>query len=176
MSMTKKAQFVSVLLIVILLIGGFFLFYFIYQQPDQTTSNSNPEIAKTNGDNTIIIQDNSSTKTYTIEITSSGFSPKELTINKGDSVTWINKDSKERWPASAMHPTHTVYPGVEYDQPGSYAGSEACITKGNAKEGAFDPCKGLAKEELWTFTFNQIGSWNYHDHLVSNNYGKIIVQ
>lgn len=111
-----------------------------------------------------------------IEITSEGFSPNELTVKSGESVTWTNKDSKERWPASAMHPTHTVYAGVNYDEEGSFAGSLGCKSEGKAKDGAFDACVGLKPGENWSFTFNQKGSWNYHDHLVSGNYGKIIVE
>lgn len=173
----KKAQLVTIISLVVLLVLGFLVFNYVYKKSDSSPPDLNSVIAKTGGDDTLILPDkDGNTKTYTVEITSAGFSPKELTINKGDSVIWINKDSKERWPASASHPTHTVYPGVDYNRPGSYAGSEACISEGVAKDSAFDPCKGLAKEESWTFTFNQVGSWNYHDHLVSGNYGKIIVQ
>jgi len=31
-------------------------------------------------------------KTYNVEINSTGFSPSELTIRKGDSVIWVNRD------------------------------------------------------------------------------------
>jgi|SRR3989344_4085445 len=95
----------------------------------------------------------------TIEITSSGFNPKELTIKQGDTVTWINKDTIGHWPASAVHPTHTVYP-----ESGGCIGSK------------FDACKGLVQGESWIFTFNEKGSWNYHDHLVTGLFGKIIVE
>ena len=111
-----------------------------------------------------------------IEITSSGFTPSTLTISKGDTVTWINKDTEGHWPASAMHPTHTKYAGGSYDEPGSYQGSQACISEGNPKTGAFDPCKALQPEETWSFTFNELGSWGYHDHLDVGLFGKIIVE
>ena len=113
---------------------------------------------------------------YIIEITSSGFSPSALNISKGDSVTWVNKDSQARWPASASHPTHTKYAGASYDEEGSYKGSLACKSEGVAKDGAFDPCEGIAPGESWTFTFEQVGSWGFHDHLVSGQFGKITVQ
>jgi len=111
-----------------------------------------------------------------VEITSEGFSPSTLTISAGDTVTFVNKDAKNHWPASAMHPTHTVYPGADYDAEGSYQGSLACAAEGIAKEGAFDPCKPLEPEESWDFTFFERGSWNYHDHLNAGLYGKIIVE
>ena len=111
-----------------------------------------------------------------IEITSSGFTPSELTISKGETVTFMNRDTEEHWPASASHPTHTKYPGASYDEPGSYAGSLACKSEGITKTGAFDACHGLASGESWSFTFNEVGSWGYHDHLNANFYGKIIVE
>ena len=96
---------------------------------------------------------------YVIEITSEGFSPNPLTITQGSTVTWINKDTNEHWPASAMHPTHAVYP-----EPGGCIGSK------------FDACGGLKEGESWSFTFNEKGTWNYHDHLDVSKFGKIIVE
>jgi len=102
---------------------------------------------------------------FTVEITSEGFSPNELTINQGDTVKWINKDSARHWPASAMHPTHTVYPSSDIKKCGT-----------SEQSSIFDACKGLAQGESWSFTFNEKGSWNYHDHLFPGLRGKIIVQ
>ena len=97
-------------------------------------------------------------QTYNIEITSSGFSPNSLTINSGDKVTWINKGSDLSWPASAIHPTHTAYTEI-----GGCIGSK------------FDACRGLAEGESFTFTFNEVGTWKYHDHLKISNTGTIVV-
>lgn len=94
-----------------------------------------------------------------IEITSNGFSPNPLTIKQGDAVTWINKNTVEHWPASAIHPTHNVYP-----EPGGCIGSK------------FDACRGLKQDESFSFTFNEKGEWNYHDHLDVSKFGKIIVE
>ena len=96
--------------------------------------------------------------TLTVEIKSSGFSPKILEINSGDTVTWINRDSSSHWPASAVHPTHTVYP-----EPGGCIGSK------------FDACKGLSNRESYSFTFDEEGTWKYHDHLNPSSTGTIIV-
>ncbi|MBI2580683.1 cupredoxin domain-containing protein [Candidatus Woesearchaeota archaeon] len=84
----------------------------------------------------------------TIEITATGFSPSPLTIKAGQTVTFVNKDTAQHWPASAVHPTHAVYP-----EPDGCIGSK------------FDACKGLAQGESFTFVFNEKGSWKYHDHL-----------
>lgn len=95
----------------------------------------------------------------TVEITSTGFSPSSLTIKAGDTVTFANKDSSLHWPASAVHPTHSVY-----SESGGCIGSK------------FDACKGLAQGESWSFAFNQKGTWGYHDHLNPGLTGTIIVQ
>jgi len=83
-----------------------------------------------------------------IEITQGGFSPQTLTINAGDTVAWINKDTVAHWPASANHPTHEVYP-----ESGGCIGSK------------FDACHALANGESFAFTFKEKGEWKYHDHL-----------
>lgn len=97
-----------------------------------------------------------------IEMSSSGFSPSSITIKKGDTVTFKTVDSGSYWPASAVHPTHTVYPGSGIDK----CGTGAQI---------FDACGGIGEGQSWSFTFNEVGSWNYHNHLNPSNFGKIIV-
>ncbi len=100
-----------------------------------------------------------------IEITSSGFNPKTLTIKTGEGVTFVNKNTNAHWPASAFHPTHTVYPA---------SGIEKCGTSEQSL--IFDACKGLKQEETWSFTFNSKGDWKYHDHLNPSLFGSVIVQ
>jgi len=98
-----------------------------------------------------------------IKITANGFEPKTLTVKAGDTVTFVNEDSDKHWPASAMHPTHTVYPGSD-------------VKKCGSDESIFDACKGLEQGESFSFTFNEIGSWGYHDHLRASTTGKIVVE
>lgn len=106
-----------------------------------------------------------SSKIYTIKITSAWFSPSTLTINVGDTVQFVNTDTEVHWPASASHPTHKVYPGSDIQKCGT-----------SEQSGIFDACKGLAQNEAFTFTFNQVGSWGYHDHLNAKLFGKITVE
>lgn len=102
-----------------------------------------------------------------IEIRDDGFFPKTLEVRQGDEVTWINKMSggKKSWPASAVHPAHTAYPGSDINK---------CFS--GESEGIFDACGGLSFGERWSFTFNEKGNWNYHDHLNSNLWGTIVVE
>lgn len=90
-------------------------------------------------------------QTFTVEYTSSGFNPATLEVNSGDTVTWTNTASGTVWPASDPHPTHTAYAG-------------------------FDANKGLKNGESYSFTFNKVGSWSYHNHLSPSQKGTIIVQ
>jgi len=100
-----------------------------------------------------------------VAITSSGFSPNVLTINEGETVTFVNQVSRRSWPASAVHPTHTIYPG---------SGIGKC---GGAEAGSiFDACRGLGEGESYSFTFNEVGRWGYHDHLRSSLTGTIVVR
>ncbi|MBI1839117.1 MAG: hypothetical protein HYR95_02400 [Candidatus Colwellbacteria bacterium] len=96
---------------------------------------------------------------WNVAVMDDGFSPMELRVRKGDTVVWTNKSGKSSWPASAVHPTHDVYP-----------------ERGGCISSAFDACKGLGLGEAFKFTFNQVGSWKYHDHLNSTHFGTIVVE
>ncbi len=97
----------------------------------------------------------------TVEITATAFVPSNVTIKAGDAVVFVNRDSSPHWPASGPHPAHTAYP-----ETGGCIGS------------TFDACKGLGPGEEFRFTFNQKGSWKYHDHLnaATHGYGTINVE
>ncbi|MEX2008015.1 MAG: hypothetical protein WD850_00750 [Candidatus Spechtbacterales bacterium] len=101
----------------------------------------------TNQEETIAGAENSS---IIIRMTSRGFEPSEATIKKGDSVVWMNADDEDRWPASDTHPTHTIYPG-------------------------FDPQQPIAEGESWIFVFDRVGTWGFHEHLNPSLGGTITV-
>lgn len=86
-----------------------------------------------------------------IHISKNGFEPNELAINIGDKVTFENTDSQDHWPASNLHPTHSIYP-------------------------EFDPKKPIKPGESWEFKFDRAGQWRMHDHLYPQMAGKIIVR
>ncbi len=94
-----------------------------------------------------------------VEITSDGFSPDAITVGVGETVTWINRDTDTHWPASATHPSHTVYP-----------------TTGGCIGSTFDACGALGEGESWSFTFDEVGEWKYHDHLNPSLWGSVTVQ
>lgn len=98
-----------------------------------------------------------------IEIFSSGFSPQVLEISVGESAAFINRQTGKSWPASDVHPTHTSYPG---------SGISKCGTSEETR--IFDACGGLEQDEIYEFTFNEVGEWGYHDHLDPGKTGTII--
>jgi len=88
---------------------------------------------------------------WTVKFENGRFNPAELKIKKGDTVTWVNKSDSLMWPASAFHPTHQVYPG-------------------------FDALKSLNMGESYSFKFDRVGSWKYHNHLSTSVTGVIVVE
>lgn len=88
--------------------------------------------------------------TTTVLMKEDSFEPENLTIKKGATVTFKNEDKAARWPASNLHPTHTIYP-------------------------EFDPQRPVETGQSWSFTFDKVGTWKYHDHLIPSIRGIIIV-
>lgn len=85
-----------------------------------------------------------------VHMTKNGFEPKEITVNQGEEVVFINEDMVNRWPASDFHPTHGIYP-------------------------EFDPQAGVAPGQSWKFTFDKAGTWKMHDHLIPYMTGRVMV-
>ena len=144
-----EGKTIIAILLLAAIVGGVFFFSAVSKNPVKTAGvinnpDENSQQAAGNGEGNVI------------EITSSEFAPETLTISKGETVTFINKDTEEHWPASAMHPTHRVYPGSDIAK---------CFDDEADKSTLFDSCRSLAAGESWSFTFNEVGSWGYHDHL-----------
>lgn len=91
--------------------------------------------------------------------TGTAFMPQAVTIKKGGTVAFVNASNVNFWPASNPHPFHTDYP-----------------TTGGCIGSTFDACKLLAPGQVWSFTFDYVGSWGYHDHINHNAGGTVVVQ
>lgn len=100
-----------------------------------------------------------------ITYTDTGYSPNTITIKNGETIIFKNQSSKSMWPASAMHPSHRLYSGTSLD--------EHCPDKTNS---TFDACTGILPGGSWSFKFDKNGSWGFHDHLDSKNFGKITAE
>lgn len=116
-------------------------------EPETPTSNETSDPPSQTVQNVVIRFDGNS------------FSPASITINKGDTVTFINDGNRPTWPASDAHPTH-----------GNYPEAGGCIGS------AFDACEGIQPGGTYQFTFNKTGTWTYHDHMKPSAGGSIIVK
>ena len=144
---------IIVLVLAVVVLGGYFL---LKGEEAQAPTEETSETITTE-------EENAGTPALTEETvivyTDSGYSPDSLTIKVGTTVLFKNDSSLSMWPASAMHPTHAVYP-----------------TTGGCLGSTFDACKGVLPGESWSFKFDIAGSWKYHDHLHPNLFGAIVVE
>lgn len=110
-----------------------------------------------------VIGASTSTDPFDIEIVYSdeGFSPREITIKPGTRVRFTNSSSRVVWPASGVHPTHSLYPEKAPDD---------CLGS------SFDSCRDLQPGEFFDYTFFYSGHWPYHDHSKAQYSGKITVE
>jgi len=124
-----------------------------------STATSTNQVATSTATSTS--QTSTKPKTVTVTYTDTGYTPKSITINKGDTVKFVNDSSGPMWTASARHPDHTLYPEK---------------TANDCLGSAFDQCKSVNKGGSYSFTFNQVGSWNYHNHSNSSQFGTVVVK
>lgn len=81
------------------------------------------------------------TQEITVMMSEEGFSPSQITVSSGTTVRFVNNGQAAHWPASDVHPTHDILP-------------------------EFDPRRGLATGEMYSYTFLKAGVWPCHDHLM----------
>jgi plastocyanin len=86
-----------------------------------------------------------------VRYTNTGYEPKELTVPVGTMVQFINESDRDMWVASNEHPGHTDLP--TFDQFGLYG-----------------------KGSTYMYTFDQVGTWEFHDHLNPEIEGVIVVR
>jgi len=158
--------------LVVLAALAWFLFSGDYVNgPTVGDDTENTEEVMENGDETDEVptgdteDEEGDTGSTVITYTDSGFSPSELVVEAGTEVTFVNNSSGSFWPASAIHPTHTVYPGSNI----SLCGTAEALS-------AFDACGSIAAGSSYSFTFDEVGSWNYHNHLQVSQTGRVVVQ
>lgn len=96
--------------------------------------------------------------------TYSGYMPKTIIIKKGEIVTWKNESDVSMWTASAGHPTHKAYPGTNI-----------ALCNVLRPTTMFDSCAGIASGQFWSFKFDNVGTWGYHNHSNPSHSGTIIV-
>lgn len=76
----------------------------------------------------------------TVQINSRSFEPQTIKIKKGQAVTWVNKDSRPHHIMADPYPTGDSLKSLNSVEP-------------------------LAQDESYTATFEQAGTYTYHDQL-----------
>lgn len=167
--MNKKIVIIVVALVV--LVGGYFLVKGMDKNspseqmnvPTGTQTNNNQETPIVNieveSDAVITVTN------HEVVYANSGYSPSALTVKAGDTVIFKNQSSGNVWTGSAMHPTHMVYSGTNFQT--------HCPDTNNND---FDQCQNGGPGTSWSFTFTKAGAWGYHNHANSSHFGKITVE
>ena len=153
-----------VIIVIILLALGFFAYSMTSEDNGPTgtatTSDATPGIV-----DTVLPPTATSTTPITITYDGDSFSPDNVTVPVGTTVTWTNDSSDRMWIGSNEHPTHTRYDGT--------AASEHCANGTATSPSVFDQC-GAGTE--YTFTFTKAGTWGYHNHANSSAGGTVTVR
>lgn len=163
----NKSVLIGVFVAIIIIFGALFVLNNTVNAPENGTEEEAGEGVEANmpvpGSDTpeMIVEGD---EVVVITFDGEAYSPREVTINRGQTVTFTNQSEKRTWPASAVHPTHTVYPGSSIQKCGT---ADADMI--------FDACRELQEGESWSFTFTETGEWRYHDHLNASITGSITV-
>ena len=153
-------SFITFVILVIIFIGGYFLLKSPEAQAPTQVPNTNSENSSTSAGNKV-----EKVVSNMVTYTDAGYSPSTLTVKVGTTVTFKNMSSASMWTASAMHPSHTAYSGTSL--------SEHCPDVSGT---AFDECGSAKPGDSWSFIFNKVGTWKYHNHVNTSHFGTIVVQ
>ncbi|OGD84503.1 hypothetical protein A2165_01465 [Candidatus Curtissbacteria bacterium RBG_13_40_7] len=85
-----------------------------------------------------------------ITYTEGGFSPRQITVNVGETVEFMNNSSSNVQVNSALHPTHELFPELNIGV--------------------------IAPGETKSTTFAEAGTYQYHNHLNASENGQIMVE
>lgn len=140
--------------VVVLIVTGAVLLLGNKDEPvtESPTGNQNQETTETQNqtDDPQTEGDTDDENAATVTYTDDGFTPASITVGLGDQVTFINQSSMSMQVASDDHPVHDDLPG-------------------------FDSLRGIEPGQSYTFTFETTGTWGYHNHLVPNDTGEVVV-
>lgn len=159
--MWKKGPVLALSIIALLLLGtGVFLLTAEEKDSTYRPSYKNPGPKPPGGGATGSTDNDTDPYDVLITYTKDGFSPRDVTIAPGTRVRFLNDSEEGTWPASGIHPTHTLYPEKEETD---------CLGS------SFDACRDLEKGEFYDFTFYYEGRWPFHDHEHAYHTGSITV-
>lgn len=151
-----------VIVAILILGGGYWLWQSQTPAVDTGTNTVTSSDADTNGgvNAGVDVDLDPTPMSGSVSYNGSAFSPPQVIIKKGGTVTFTSTGGN-MWVASASHPDHTVYGGTTRSQ-------HCPDTSGTA----FDQC---GPGTSYSFTFNKVGTWGYHNHLNASLFGKVVV-
>lgn len=126
---------------------------------DQPTDESDATTTATGTDEQAQDQDSAD---ETVRYTDQGFEPASVTVSEGETVRFVSETNTQMWVASDEHPTHANYDETTLNQ---HCDDEA--------SDSFDQCES---GDSFTFTFDKVGEWQYHNHLNANDGGTVVVE
>lgn len=131
--MNKKVLGLIVTVVVVLVIGGLLLVSGGDDNQSTAPSNqSSTESSETHSDGGASQDEAGVAETETVNIQDSAYSPANIRVKKGATVTWTNQDSIQ----------HDIMPDEESDN--------------------FKASELLSQGESYSFTFNEVGTYTYH--------------
>jgi plastocyanin len=117
-----KKVFIAVFVVLVLSAGGWALF--MQSDPNNDTPSNTP--TSSGQDNATSDSSSSETSSATVNITNTLFSPSQVTIQKGDNVTWTNNDTADHTVTADTGngpKSETIKPGSKYTYTFDEAGS-----------------------------------------------------
>lgn len=149
---SKSSTWLWIAVIVLVLLGGYYVFTRQAQAPVTTDS---PEAIVEPPDESLeeTVETGEVMEKESVEVVyqDGAFNPDTVTVQVGTPVRFVNGGDDEMWVASAPHPEHTDYPG-------------------------FDQGEAVGNGGEYTFTFDNPGSWNYHNHENPTAFGTVVVE
>ena len=133
----KKSTLTVIIILIVLIIGG------VVAVTHHSKNNAN---TSTSNGTTSSSSSSTSALTGSIDIKNMMFTPSQITVQKGGTVTWTNNDTT----------THTVVDDLS--------------NVGGPNSG------DIAPGATYSFTFNKTGSFQYHCSIHTSMRGTIVVQ
>jgi amicyanin len=140
--MNRNAWITVIVIVAALLVGGVL---FAANNDDKEPTTTEVTQTTTTETTTEDVTDNDATATEEVEIEDMAFSPASITVKKGTTVTWTNRDAVQ----------HTVTP----DNPST----------------EFAASGMLSSDESYSVTFNTVGTYTYHCQPHPQMTGTVIV-
>lgn len=136
--------------IVVVVIGGI-VGWFVLRGDTSLLSNEESTNFESTEPDTQVNETTNPQTTATVLYTDNGFTPESIEIARGTAVTFSNQSSSgAMWVASDAHPTHQLLPG-------------------------FDALQSMKSGETYTYTFTEVGTWTYHNHVLPADTGTVVV-